>query len=136
MQDGVMNVLILQDRLDRLIQLESSLPKKIEQAIVEYKKNSLKVLHEQDKQNPQATYARAKRYIDKHRDRINAQRRERTLHAKKDLNRSFEEPIPSKEPRRKVKTVQTVETVETEDTADTKLPRPPMCKENVLVSFS
>ena len=133
MQDGVMNVLILQDRLDYLVHLESSLPKKIEEAILDYKKNSLNALHVQDKQNPQATYARAKRYIDKHRDKINAQRRERTLNAKKELNRSFEEPIPSKEPRKKVKKTQTADTA---DTSDNTIPRPPVRKENVLVSFS
>jgi hypothetical protein len=62
------------DRLKKLELLESSLPKLIEQAIVDHKKAKLKMLHEKDKQNPAGVNARVKRYNEKHKDKINARR--------------------------------------------------------------
>jgi hypothetical protein len=73
------NVTITNERLQHLLQLESSLPKMIADAITDYKKSTLKRLHEHDKQNPDAINARVKRYVEKHRDEINARRREKRL---------------------------------------------------------
>jgi hypothetical protein len=65
------------DRLKELEILESSIPKLIEEAIAEYKKSNLKKLHERDKANPDAINKRVKRYFERHREEINARRREK-----------------------------------------------------------
>lgn len=70
------------ERLRRLEQLEASIPLLVEAAIKQYKQEKLKSLHEKDKQNPTAANMRARRYAEKHRDEINARRREKRRMAK------------------------------------------------------
>lgn len=70
------------ERLRRLEQLEASIPQLVEAAIKQYKQEKLKSLHEKDKQNPTAANMRARRYAEKHRDEINARRREKRRMAK------------------------------------------------------
>jgi chemotaxis response regulator CheB len=70
-------VLICTDRLQKLEILEKQLPEMIEAAIQEHKKNKLRMLHEKDKENPAAVNLRVKRYNERHRDEINARRREK-----------------------------------------------------------
>jgi hypothetical protein len=65
------------ERLKELETLESSIPTLIEEAIAEYKKSNLKKLHERDKANPDAINKRVKRYFERHREEINARRREK-----------------------------------------------------------
>lgn len=65
------------ERLKELEQLEASIPKRIEDALKEYKTSALKRLHERDKANPEAVNLRAKRYAQKNRDILNAKRREK-----------------------------------------------------------
>ena len=67
------------ERLRRLEQLEASLPQLIEAGVKQYKQAKLKSLHERDKLNPDAANMRARRYADKHRDEINARRRENAV---------------------------------------------------------
>ena len=74
-EDGI--VRISMDRLRQLEEIESNLPKKIENAIAEYKKSNLKRLHERDKADPKSVNLRVKRYVEKHKDEINAKRREK-----------------------------------------------------------
>jgi len=68
---------ITTDRLKMLEQLEASLPDLIQNAILEYKKSNLRRLHEKDKANPENVNKRVKRYAEKHREEINAKRREK-----------------------------------------------------------
>ena len=78
--DAVENtVFVEKERLEFLLQLESGLPKRLEEAIQDYKKQSLVRLHQKDKLNPQGNNARAKRYVQKHKRSINARRREKRL---------------------------------------------------------
>jgi hypothetical protein len=70
------------DRLRELEMLEASIPKIIDDAILEYKKTNLKKLHERDKANPEAINKRVKRYFERHREEINARRREKRLKTK------------------------------------------------------
>lgn len=65
------------ERLKALEILEASLPEMIMKAVVDYKTNNLRLLHERDKTNPEAMNKRARRYAEKHRDVINARRREK-----------------------------------------------------------
>ena len=65
------------DRLKALEALEASLPVMIQAAILEYKKSNLRRLHEKDKANPENVNKRVKRYAEKHREEINAKRREK-----------------------------------------------------------
>ena len=65
------------DRYVELEKLEQSLPGMIEEAIAKYKKDSLKRLHERDKNNPESVKKRVQRYIEKNRDAINQRRREK-----------------------------------------------------------
>ena len=68
---------ITTDRLKTLEALEASLPDLIQTAILEYKKSNLRRLHEKDKANPENVNKRVKRYAEKHREEINAKRREK-----------------------------------------------------------
>ena len=73
--EGIVHISV--ERLRQLEELESNLPKKIENAIAEYKKSNLKRLHERDKADPKSVNLRVKRYVEKHKDEINAKRREK-----------------------------------------------------------
>jgi len=78
------------ERLRELEALEAGLPQKIENAIAEYKKNSLKRLHERDKADPKSVNLRVKRYVEKHKEEINAKRREkRKMKKLQDLVESY-----------------------------------------------
>ena len=68
---------IATERLKALETLEASLPDLIQNAILEYKKSNLRRLHEKDKANPENVNKRVKRYAEKHREEINAKRREK-----------------------------------------------------------
>lgn len=68
---------IATERLKALEALEASLPDLIQNAILEYKKSNLRRLHEKDKANPENVNKRVKRYAEKHREEINAKRREK-----------------------------------------------------------
>jgi hypothetical protein len=81
-----MHVLIMTKRLQYLEDLEKNLPNLIDQAIIEYKKAKLKMLHEKDKQNPEAVNARVKRYNEKHKNEISARRIEKRNEAKRIKN--------------------------------------------------
>ena len=70
-------VSISTERLKRLEELESSIPALIENALKEYKQNALKRLHERDKANPAAVNSRARRYAERHREELNAKRRQK-----------------------------------------------------------
>jgi len=67
-------VYICIERLKKLELLEKSLPELIERAIIDHKKEKLKLLHEKDKQNPAAVNARVKRYNERHKERIAARK--------------------------------------------------------------
>jgi len=71
------------ERYAELEKIEKGIPSMIEEAIKEYKKNSLKRLHERDKENPEAVKKRVQRYIEKHRDEINERRREKRKEQKR-----------------------------------------------------
>lgn len=71
------SVEISYERLAKLEALEASLPTLIQNAILEYKKSNLRRLHEKDKANPENVNKRVKRYAEKHKDEINAKRREK-----------------------------------------------------------
>jgi len=77
---------ISKERLESLEKLERELPMLIENAILDYKKNKLKKLHENDKNNPQSVNIRVKRYVEKHKDEINARRREKRKQKKEQLS--------------------------------------------------
>lgn len=122
----------------------------IEDAVQDYKKSSLKRLHDRDKLNPDAINARVKRYVEKHRESINARRRDKRQNQKKVLT-----PVPTIAPESSVSSVETPKlTNENIITHITKItttinrkPRapkknviepvsyPPILKENVTVSF-
>ena len=74
------------ERYSELEKLETSLPGLIEEAIKEYKRNSLKRLHERDKENPESVKKRVQRYIEKNRDKINERRREKRKEQKRILD--------------------------------------------------
>lgn len=82
------------ERLRQLEQLEASIPQLVEAAIKQYKQEKLKSLHEKDKQNPTAANMRARRYAEKHRDEINARRREKRRMAKETVAEPVG-PIPT-----------------------------------------
>ena len=65
------------ERYAELKALEESIPSRIQDAILQYKKESLRKLHERDKIDPESVKARMKRYIAKNRDKINERRREK-----------------------------------------------------------
>lgn len=67
-------VYVCTERLKKLELLEKSLPELIEQAIIDHKKEKLKLLHEKDKQNPAAVNARVKRYNERHKEKIAARK--------------------------------------------------------------
>ena len=71
------------ERYAELEKLELGLPGMIEEAIKEYKKNSLKRLHERDKENPGSVKKRVQRYIEKNREKINERRREKRKELKR-----------------------------------------------------
>lgn len=71
------------ERYAELEKLELGLPGMIEEAIKEYKKNSLKRLHERDKENPESVKKRVQRYIEKNREKINERRREKRKELKR-----------------------------------------------------
>ena len=73
------------ERYIKLEKLEQSLPNMIQEAIQEYKKNSLKRLHERDKENPEGVKKRVQRYIEKNRDKINQRRRDKRKEQKRIL---------------------------------------------------
>ena len=70
-------VSVSSDRYAELEALENSIPDKIKEAIAQYKKESLKKLHERDKADPESVKLRMQRYIAKNRDKINERRREK-----------------------------------------------------------
>ena len=74
------------ERYAELEKLELGLPGMIEEAIKEYKKNSLKRLHERDKENPESVKKRVQRYIEKNREKINERRREKRKEQKRVLD--------------------------------------------------
>jgi vacuolar-type H+-ATPase subunit H len=74
------------ERYSELEKLEISLPGLIEEAIKEYKRNSLKRLHERDKENPESVKKRVQRYIEKNREKINERRREKRKEQKRVLD--------------------------------------------------
>ena len=74
------------ERYAELEKLELGLPGMIEEAIKEYKRNSLKRLHERDKDNPESVKKRVQRYIEKNRDKINERRREKRKEQKRILD--------------------------------------------------
>ena len=71
------HVSISAERFAELEALEKSIPNRVQEAILQYKKDSLKKLHERDKSNPESVKLRMKRYIAKNRDKINERRREK-----------------------------------------------------------
>jgi exonuclease VII large subunit len=71
------------ERLQKLEELENSLPAMIEQAIQENKKKNLSRLHEKDKQNPESVNLRVKRYAARHKETLNARRRAKREQKKK-----------------------------------------------------
>ena len=73
------HVSISTERLKCLEEMEASMPTLIETALKEYKQNALKRLHERDKANPEAVNSRARRYAERHRDELNAKRRQKRL---------------------------------------------------------
>jgi vacuolar-type H+-ATPase subunit H len=85
-QDPTDIVNVSVERYAELEKLEMSLPGMIEDAIKEYKKNSLKRLHERDKENPESVKKRVQRYIEKNRDKINERRREKRKEQKRILD--------------------------------------------------
>lgn len=70
-------VSVSSDRYAELEALEKSIPDKIKDAILQYKKESLKKLHERDKADPESVKLRMQRYITKNRDKINERRRDK-----------------------------------------------------------
>lgn len=62
-------------RLNELELLEKNLPSMIQEAIELNKKEKLKLLHENDKKNPDSVNIRVKRYLLKNKDAINEKRR-------------------------------------------------------------
>lgn len=71
------HVSISAERFAELEALEKSIPDRVQEAILQYKKDSLKKLHERDKSNPESVKLRMQRYIAKNRDKINERRREK-----------------------------------------------------------
>jgi hypothetical protein len=141
------NVLISQERLDYLLSLEASLPKKIEEAISDYKKNSLKRLHEHDKQNPQAINARVKRYVEKHRESINARRREKRQAQKAQVVQEAPSPLTPAQATQSNPSITHITTIISKPFVERKkraqktitenepVSYPPILKENVVVTF-
>lgn len=76
-------VLIMSKRLEILENLEKNIPQLIQQAITDYKQAKLKMLHEKDKQNPDAVNARVRRYNEKHKHEISARKIEKRNEAKR-----------------------------------------------------
>lgn len=74
------------ERYNELSKLQEDLPNMVQKAIAEYKKNTLKRLHERDKNDPESVKLRVQRYIAKNRDKINERRREKRKEQKKFLN--------------------------------------------------
>jgi hypothetical protein len=74
MNANIPTTFITKERLAALELLQENIPKLIEKAISDYKKDRLKMLHEKDKQNPAAVNARVKRYNERNKDKINARR--------------------------------------------------------------
>jgi len=72
-----LQVTISKRRLEELESLERRLPLLLEEACAAYKANRLKELRERDKADVTLGRARARRYADKHRDIINAKRRQK-----------------------------------------------------------
>jgi hypothetical protein len=70
-------IAIRPSRLKELQELEKQLPVVIAQALEERKKEKLAALHKRDAVDRGAASLRAKRYVEKHRDEINARRREK-----------------------------------------------------------
>ena len=62
------------ERLEALEGLEQNITKLIEQGICDYKKARLKMLHDKDKQNPAGVNARVKRYNERNKEKIKANR--------------------------------------------------------------
>ena len=154
MENDVTTVLISQERLEHLLKLEASLPKMIEEAVINYKKNSLKRLHEIDKQNPEAINARVKRYVEKHRESINARRREKRRAKKqedqvvivKPNENSSDTNVLTPSIGNESNTISHVTTIITKHNPNRKqraqkkglvesVSYPPILKENVTVSF-
>ena len=77
-------------------------------AIAEHKRNNLKRLHEKDKTDPKSVNIRVRRYAEKHKDEINAKRRE-----KRRLKKLEEAKDAQEKPERKKKVIQKPEEKET-----------------------
>jgi len=69
-------VTISKRRLEELEELEHRLPLLLEEARAAFKADRLRQLREKDKADVRLVRARVRRYADKHRDTINARRRE------------------------------------------------------------
>ena len=80
-------VSISKERLEMLELLEKNLPCMIQSAIDNYKKDKLKLLHEKDKLDPTLVNERVKRYAKKHKDTINAKRREKRKEIKENKDK-------------------------------------------------
>jgi hypothetical protein len=87
------NVLICAERLKELELLESKLPTLISEAIAEHQRNKLRILHERDKQNPQSVNLRVKRYNERHKDEINAKRRNKRREEKAKRLMAEQKPV-------------------------------------------
>jgi len=74
-------------RLAELELLEKNMPELIKAAILDYKKENLRRLHEKDKNDPESVKLRVQRYISKNKDKINERRREK----RKELTRRIGE---------------------------------------------
>lgn len=79
MENNALNDLVevCPERFAKLEELERNLPDIINKAIADYKKESLRKLHERDKNNPENVRNRVKKYIAKNKDIINEKRREK-----------------------------------------------------------
>jgi len=90
-----LQVTISKRRLEELEELERRLPLLLEEACAAYKANRLKELRERDRADVNLGRARARRYADKHRDAINAKRRQKRNASPKN---SVTESLPPVEP--------------------------------------
>jgi hypothetical protein len=67
-------IFVSKERLEALEVIEQNIPALIEKGIFDYKKARLKILHDKDKQNPAGVNARVKRYNERNKEKIKANR--------------------------------------------------------------
>ena len=92
-------IYICTKRLEKLELLEKSLPEILERAIIDHKKEKLKLLHEKDKQNPAAVNARVKRYNERHKEEIAARKNAKQNKERIQKNNSVIEPLTGPKPK-------------------------------------